>query len=105
VLFELADIRAALQRRPAGRAMTPVTVEEPLPVLREAEIAVARARAQFATGHVAGALELLDTIRPFDPAQADAARLRADIQRALGVTVQPSGSNRTAPGVTAGQLP
>jgi tetratricopeptide (TPR) repeat protein len=105
VLFELADIRAALQRRPAGRPMTPVTAEERLPVLREADIAVARARAQFATGHVLAALELLDTIRPLDPAQADADRLRAGIQRALGVTVQSGVSNRTAPGVSAGQLP
>ena len=32
VLFELADIRAALQRTPAGHAVTPVTIEEPLPV-------------------------------------------------------------------------
>ena len=31
VLFELADIRAALQRTPAGHAVTPVTIEEPLP--------------------------------------------------------------------------
>ena len=105
VLFELADIRAALQRSPAGRAMPPVTVEEPLPVLREADIALARARAQFATGRVLVALELLDTIGPLDPAQAEADRLRAEIQQALGVTVQPSPSNRTTPGVPRGRLP
>ena len=103
VLFELADIRAALQRSAAQAADAPVTAEEPLPVLREADIALARARAQFATGHVLGALELLDTIRPLDPAQAEADRLRAEIQRALGVTVQPSPSNRTAPGVRPGR--
>jgi tetratricopeptide (TPR) repeat protein len=105
VLFELADIRAALQRSPAGRAMPPVTAEEPLPVLREADIALARARAQFATGRVLVALELLDTIGSLDPAQAEADRLRAEIQQALGVTVQPNPSNRTTPGVPPGRLP
>jgi hypothetical protein len=105
VLFELADIRAALQRSPAGRAMPPVTAEEPLPVLREADIALARARAQFATGRVLVALELLDTIGPLDPAQAEADRLRAEIQQALGVTVEPNPSNRTTPGVPPGRLP
>ena len=105
VLFELADIRAALQRSPAGRAMPPVTVEEPLPVPREADIALARARAQFATGRVLVALELLDTIGPLDPAQAEADRLRAEIQQALGVTVQPNPSNRTTSGVPPGRLP
>lgn len=104
VLFELADIRAALQRTPAGHAVTPVTIEEPLPVLREAEIALARARAQFATGHVLGALDALDTIRPLDPAQAEADRLRAEIQRALGLATQPSPSTRTTPG-PLGRLP
>ncbi len=104
VLFELADIRAALQRTPAGHAVTPVTIEEPLPVLREAEIALARARAQFATGHVLGALAALDTIRPLDPAQAEADRLRAEIQRALGLATQPSPSTRTTPG-PLGRLP
>jgi hypothetical protein len=105
ILFELSDIRAALQRTPAGRAVTPVTVEEPLPVLREADIALARARAQFESGHVFGALDVLDTIRPLDPAHAQADRLRAEIQRALGLTAQPSSSNRTTPGVPAGRLP
>ncbi len=85
--------------------MPPVTAEEPLPVLREADIALARARAQFANGRVLVALELLDTIGPLDPAQAEADRLRAEIQQALGVTVQPNPSNRTTPGVPPGRLP
>jgi len=84
VLFELADIRAALQRSPA--APSPVAAEDPLPVPREADIALARARARFEAGHVLEALRLLDTIRSFDPARADADRLRAEIQQVLGLT-------------------
>jgi hypothetical protein len=104
VLFELADIRAALQRRPAGRAVAPASVEDPLPVLREADIALARARAQFESGHVLSALDVLDTIRPLDPAQTEADRLRAQIQRALGLAPQPRPVNRTAPDAPTGRL-
>ena len=86
VLFELADIRAALQRAPAANPVTPSPAEEPLPVPSEAEIALARARAQFQAGHVIDALNLLDTIRPLDPLSSDADRLRAEIQQAIGVT-------------------
>ena len=104
VLFELADIRA-LQRSPGGGPVTPATAEEPLPVLREADIALARARAQYARGHVLAALDLLDTIPPMDPVQADADRLRAHIQEVLGVTRPPVPSSQAAPGTPANRLP
>jgi len=105
VLFELSDIRAALQRKPAGSTGTTSTAEEPLPVPREADIALARARAQFGTGHAFEALDLLDTLPPLDPAQVEADRLRAEIQQALGVTPQPGASNRPLPGAPPGRLP
>jgi hypothetical protein len=120
VLFELADIRA-LRRAPGNAPVSAAVAEEPLPVLREAEIALARARARYETGHVLEALNLLDTIRPMDPVQADADRLRAQIQEALGVTrwtaAQPGAgpvglaerpahpAPRTSPGVPAGRRP
>jgi hypothetical protein len=103
VLFELADIRP-LQRTRAGAAVAPVAAEDPLPVLREAEIALAQARARYAAGHVLEALTLLDTIPPLDPAQAAADRLRAEIQQVLGVTT-PRVPAQASPGAPAGRVP
>jgi hypothetical protein len=105
VLFELADIRAALQRAPAAGPTLPSQIEEPLPVPSEAEIALARARAQFQAGHVIDALNLLDTIPPLDVASSDADRLRAEIQQALGVTRTPEPRAGARPAPPAGRLP
>jgi len=105
VLFELADIRAALQRAPAANPVTPSPAEEPLPVPSEAEIALARARAQFQAGHVIDALDLLDTIASFDPLSSDADRLRAEIQQAIGVTRSPEARARAGPATPARRLP
>ena len=104
VLFELADIRA-LQRSPASGPVTAAVTEDPVPVLREANIALARARAQYRTGHVLAALDLLDTIPPLDPAQADADRLRVQIQQVLGITRQPVAASQATAGVPPGGLP
>jgi tetratricopeptide (TPR) repeat protein len=105
VLFELADIRAALQRAPAASPARPSPAEEPLPVPSEAEIALARARAQFQAGHVIDALNLLDTIPPLDPLSSDADRLRAEIQQAIGVTRAPEPRAGAGPATPAGRLP
>jgi hypothetical protein len=56
---------------------------EPLPTVRASDVALARARALFETGHAADAMQLLTTIPAADPNRADADRLLADIQRAL----------------------
>ena len=74
-------------------------------MLREADIALARARAQYRTGHVLAALDLLDTIPPLDPAQADADRLRVQIQQVLGITRQPVAASQATAGVPPGGLP
>jgi thioredoxin-like negative regulator of GroEL len=76
-----------------------------VPVLREADIALARARAQYTTGHVLAALDLLDTIPPLDPAQADADRLRARIQQVLGITRQPVAASQATAGQPTGRRP
>jgi hypothetical protein len=82
LLLELSDVRDALRLRPdAGASVRPA--EDPLPVPRAAELALNRARGQFATGHAADALRTMATIPPTDPLHADADRLRAEIQRAL----------------------
>jgi hypothetical protein len=56
---------------------------EPLPVVRASDVALARARALFETGHAADAIRLLATISIADPNRAAADRELADIQRAL----------------------
>ena len=50
---------------------------------RRGELALARARAQVADGHLRDALVSLDLVRPTDPQKPDADRLRAEIQLQL----------------------
>jgi predicted Zn-dependent protease len=63
---------------------------EPLPMVRASDVALARARALFDTGHAADAIRLLATISRADPNRPDADRLLADIQRALLRAASPS---------------
>ena len=70
----------------------PVARDAALPLPRRGETALLRARALMAGGHLRDALAILETVRPTDPQQADADRLRADIQRQLlALTPVPSG--------------
>ena len=71
-----------LQRTVPASVAAPL-VEEPLPVVRGSETALARARALHAGGHLQDALRALDRVDVADPFRADADRLRADIQRDL----------------------
>ena len=70
----------------------PVVADEPLPVVRASETAVARARSLRAGGRLRDALSALDRIDMADPFHAEADRLRADIQRDLFASagIQPS---------------
>ena len=68
-------------------------------VPRRGEMALARARAFAAGGHLRDALTTLDLVRPTDPQKEDADRLRADIQRqimALSVTDVPAAEQPAA---------
>jgi len=82
VFSEVADLRAAFDLNPPI-VVPPPAPEEPLPVLRTAELALMRARRQLAAGFPAEALRTLDAIGPADPLEGSALRLRADIDRVL----------------------
>jgi tetratricopeptide (TPR) repeat protein len=79
--------------------------DAPLPPLpRRAEAALARARALVATGRLRDALPLLESIRSTDPEQAEADRLRAEVQqRLIAIGPLPVGGPGLTPLPGAGQ--
>jgi tetratricopeptide (TPR) repeat protein len=85
----LASVAARAEPAPAT---APVAREAALPLPRRGEMALLRARALVAGGHLRDALSLLDAVRPTDPQQPDVDRLRSDIQRQLlALSPVPSG--------------
>jgi hypothetical protein len=66
---------------PAPAAQT--LSDEPVPVVRAADTAVARARDLYANGRLRDALRSLERVDSTDALRPDADRLRADIQRDL----------------------
>jgi tetratricopeptide (TPR) repeat protein len=77
---------------PAAAPPAPLARDAALPLPRRGETALLRARALAAGGHLRDALSALDAVRPTDPQQPDADRLRADIQQQLlALTPVPSG--------------
>jgi len=88
----LTPFAAVAARVEPAPATAPVTRETALPLPRRGEMALVRARALVAGGHLRDALSLLDTVRPTDPQQPDVDRLRSDIQRQLlALSPVPSG--------------
>ncbi|HTI39389.1 MAG TPA: hypothetical protein VL484_17630 [Vicinamibacterales bacterium] len=67
----------------SGAAVPAVDRQDPLPVAASAEVALTRASALQASGHLFQALDALDAIRPGDPFRAQADRLRGAIQDEL----------------------
>jgi hypothetical protein len=81
-IVALAKVGTRSDPAPAA-ASAPVARDAALPLPRRGETALLRARALAAGGHLRDALTALDAVRPTDPQQPDADRLRADIQRQL----------------------
>ena len=69
------------RRLPAGAAVS--VAPDPVPVPRLAEVALARARDLFRSGHLKPALAALDGVSVADPLAPEALRLRAELQRML----------------------
>ena len=67
---------------PAASLQSPVE-QEPVPVVRPSEAALARAQGLYAAGQLQDALQALDRIGTADPVRPDADRLRGEIQRGL----------------------
>ena len=73
----------SFQEPPVAATAVPTSRDATLPLPRRGELALARARSLTASGHLHEALTALDSVRPTDPQDADAARLRSEIQRQL----------------------
>jgi hypothetical protein len=82
---------------PAASTSVADAATDPLPVVRPSDVALARARSLFETGHAADAIRLLATIPIADPNRAEADRALADIQRALLSTAERASENATSP--------
>jgi hypothetical protein len=78
----LRPLVARTSRQVPAAAAT-VLQHERLPAPRPAEIALARARDLYASGHVKAALAALDSVSEADPIAPEALRLRAELQGAL----------------------
>jgi hypothetical protein len=69
---------------------TAAPLQDPsLPTVRPSEVALARARVLFDTGHPSDAIRVLGTIALADPNRPDADRLLAEIQRVLLAAAAP----------------
>jgi hypothetical protein len=90
--------------REASLAAPAPTPPEPLPRPSLADLALHRARALVARGHLHEALATLAGIGPTDPRWAEADRLRADVQRAL-LAADDAGASRGSSAPTVPDRP
>ena len=87
---------------PPARVVGSTTAREAgLALPRSGELALTRARALVATGHLRDALATLDLVRPTDPQKAEADRLRGEIQlQLIALTSVPAQPRRGESGPT-----
>jgi hypothetical protein len=81
----------------AGAESSVVSPADPLPTVRASDVALARARTLFETGHAGDAVRLLGTIPLADANRAEADRVLADVQRALLTAADPSAGDAVSP--------
>jgi tetratricopeptide (TPR) repeat protein len=96
----LLTLQSAQSTARAGQNAT----DQMPPVPRRGELALARARAFAAGGHLRDALAALDRIQQTDAQKPDADRLRADIQRQLIALSIPPAARQAAADVPNGQI-
>ena len=90
ILLAAQPIASWLGDQPDTATASSPRASEPLPVVRTAEIRLARARTLYQEGKLNDALRLLETIDRGDPLRGDADTLTAAIQTALLATVPAS---------------
>lgn len=76
-------VRSYLVSQRVAAVSAGVPLGGPLPVARDADRRIARARALLTAGRALDALRVLEPIPPVDPARGDVDRLRGEIQRVL----------------------
>jgi tetratricopeptide (TPR) repeat protein len=88
------DLRSLWLPDAPSTTAAPVAVDRVLPLPRQGETILARARALIAGGHLREAIAALEGVRFTDPQRAEADRLRGDIQRQLlALTSVPAGAS------------
>src|SRR5688572_5423843 len=86
VVLTSSGVRARLGVGPESTLPAPTLSPGPVPVIGRAEVALVRARALYARGRLAEALDVLDRVEFEQITREEADRLRVDIQRLLLAT-------------------
>ena len=96
ILLAAQPIASWLGEQPDVAPLASPRASDPVPVVRMAEIRVARAKAQYESGRLQEALRTLDAIDRGDPLRRDAETLIASIQNALLAPVPTSSAAEEA---------
>jgi tetratricopeptide (TPR) repeat protein len=86
VVLTSSGVRARLGVGPESTLPAPTLSPGPMPVIGRGEVALVRARALYARGRLAEALDVLDRVEFEQIARDESDRLRVDIQRLLVAT-------------------